>query len=244
MDKRSRMLLIVEGERAERRLFDHLFAAYGLCLEYDVYCYRTNIHDLYSRMFQTGDDAGDYDLLGVLKERETDPAKRQILDGDYSDVLLVFDYDPHDNRFSPESLARMVAYFNESTDQGKLYVNYPMLEAYRHFATVPDPDYPQRTVEVATLGRYKALVERESFCTDVALFDKDIFDTIINQTAEKARGLSAGRQQSISRTIYAQPISHEKIVEYQNQLVDKHALVSVLATCLLFVQDYNPSLVR
>lgn len=117
---RKRILLIVEGKKQEVSLFRALFACYRLDLEYEISPYGTNIYELYERMFADGAQ-DDLTLLGVLKERA--PAEdRWLFDQNYSDVLLVFDYEPQDNRFSPERLAEMQRYFNESTDNGKLYV--------------------------------------------------------------------------------------------------------------------------
>lgn len=243
MDKRSHILLIVEGKLTEKRLFEKLFAEYGLMLEYEPYAYETNIHDLYSRMLDHDPNLEAVDLLGTLKEKERDSEKRALLDVDYSDILLVFDYDPHDNRFSPETLARMVAYFCESTDQGKLFVNYPMIESFKHFKSLPDPSFATRTVEVPALNKYKELVDRESFCTDLRLYDRHVFDTIIAQSATKARLLCGERPESVRRGEAFPSVDHESIILAQNQLAAR-GIVSVLCTCLFFICDYNPNLIN
>ena len=122
---RKQVLLIVEGIKQEIKLFQALFECYGLDIGYEIVSYNTNIYELYERMFSDGFQ-DDLSLLGVLKERASEEDK-WLFDQDYSDVLLVFDYEPQDNRFSPARLEEMQLYFNESTDNGKLYVNYPMV---------------------------------------------------------------------------------------------------------------------
>lgn len=137
-DKRS-VLLVVEGEKQEPLLLSRLFELYGLDASYEIFTYGTNLYELYERMFDA-EDPETLSLLGVLKERESgkrhpDEKLLRMLDKDFSDILLVFDFERQDNRFSYERLATMLKHFSESTDEGKLYINYPMVEACRHLPT-------------------------------------------------------------------------------------------------------------
>ena len=99
---RKQVLLIVEGIKQEIKLFQALFRCYGLDIGYEIVSYNTNIYELYERMFSDGFQ-DDLSLLGVLKERASEEDK-WLFDQDYSDVLLVFDYELQDNRFSPARL--------------------------------------------------------------------------------------------------------------------------------------------
>lgn len=151
-----KILLITEGAKAEPRFLRALISAYGLSGEYRVYSYNTVVHDLYERLFESGDEAAALDLLLVLRSREQDPERRRLLTQDYTDVLLVFDYDPQDDRFSARKLEVMMQHFDDSTDNGKLYLNYPMLESYRHIRSLPDEGYLDRCVSLEDIAGYKA----------------------------------------------------------------------------------------
>lgn len=50
---RKQVLLIVEGEKQEIKLFHALFECYGLDIGYEIVSYNTNIYELYERMFWT-----------------------------------------------------------------------------------------------------------------------------------------------------------------------------------------------
>ena len=91
-------------------------------------------------MFRDGDPSS-IDLLQNLKEHEKDDKKKVLFDQYYSDKLLIFDLDPQDPQYSPEKIQEMVSYFAESSDMGKLYINYPMVEAFYHMKSIPDKDY-------------------------------------------------------------------------------------------------------
>lgn len=240
----SRVLIIVEGAKQEVQLVKALFAAYSLDAEYRVYSYETNIYELFERMFMSGEAPENLSLMGVLKERAK-PQDRHLFDEDYSDVLLIFDFDPQDNRFSAERLGEMLAYFDESTDEGKLYVNYPMVEACKDFGSTDDGSYIDRKVPFSDLARYKTMVSSaspyQSFARD---YDRDVFDAFIVLTATKAckiAGLIANSPVALSRAF--RELDSCKILETQNELLAESDQIWVLGTCLLLIPDYSTSLV-
>ena len=243
--KRS-ILVIVEGNKQEPQLVASLIKQYGLGSEYQVYSYGTNIYELYERMFDddASDDPGSLSLLGVLKEREIDNEKRALLDRDYSDVLLIFDFDCHDNRFSADRLKRLLDYFSESTDEGKLYINYPMVEACKHFKGIPDGEYLSRSVQVNHIGSYKADTNVEwkyqNFDRD---FDREIFDGIISMTLEKALWMCGADALRLSLEEAVGAFNPEDVLDAQLEAMKKHGFIYVSGTCVLFIADYSPRLI-
>ena len=77
---------------------------------------------------------------------------------------MVFDYERHDTNFSEEKILEMQRCFVDATDMGKLYINYPMIESYRHLCQLPDDDFAERKIPVSLQPgkEYKALVEQET----------------------------------------------------------------------------------
>lgn len=155
---RQRLILfIVEGEDVEVRLIEAAFHALGLRDEHHIVPYRTNIHDLLDRLDRDYDGAyADIDIRLVLAAAH--PEDRGLLLREYSDILLVFDYEPQDNRFNPERLADFARTFCESSGPGKLYLNYPMVESYKHFERFGDTDYLDSMVSVSEIQGYKKMV--------------------------------------------------------------------------------------
>ena len=172
----KKILLLVEGEKTEVELFKMAFEVYKLDMNYEIYPYRTNIYDLYERMFLGNEtDLNVLDLLGILREKDSG---NQLLSQDFSDILLVFDYEPQDNRFSVDRINLMLKYFNESTDNGKLFINYPMFESFKHLISNPDPEYKNRCVELSVVldGKYKELVGNETKYPHLIKYDKNHFN--------------------------------------------------------------------
>ena len=76
-DVKTKVLVLVEGEKTDVNLMSHLFDVYGISNKHQIVSYKTNIYVLYNRMFKNTSPE-DVDLLQVLKEQERDTEKKKI----------------------------------------------------------------------------------------------------------------------------------------------------------------------
>ncbi len=237
---KRRILLLVEGARTDARLMERLLAIYNIDAKYEIVSYGTNIYTLYSEMFAENDPSM-VDLLQILKAREIDPRKKAIFDAFYSDILLIFDFDPQAPDFSLEKIRHMSEYFVESSDMGKLYLNYPMVEAFYHMSSIPDKQYNNRfaTLEELKSGTYKMRVNKENRNHDYTKFATDRVEcnVVIRQNIDKARNLT--HEERVPEYIPGQ----EHILTAQLSLITEEYKVAVLSTCPFFIPDYNPKLI-
>ena len=235
MNNKSKILLCVEGEKTDYKLMKYLFEILQFNISYEIVSYNTNIWVLYDDMFSNGHPE-DYDLLGVLRERENNPEKKKRLLEKYSDVLLVFDMDPQDNRYSAQKLQEMCSFFSESTDEGKLYINYPMVESFFHVKTLPDPEFLTRFVsqDVVKNRKYKELVNKGCLFRDYKkiIKTKNNCCIIILQNHKKGT-LLIDKDQPV--------LNQKEILEVENKEWKLKKRISVLNTCCLFFYEYNPS---
>lgn len=185
---KSKILVIVEGAKTDVKLMEHLFDIYGIGENHTIVSYYTNIYSLYNEMFRDN-DPDEIDMLQLLKGREQNPDKKLIFDEYYSDILLIFDLDPQAPDFSADKIRVMSEYFVESTNMGKLYINYPMVEAFYHMKSIPDPEYNSRyaTMEELQAKKYKERVNIENRDRSYSKFavNKSECNTVIRQNIEK-----------------------------------------------------------
>lgn len=165
MDKPERhVLLVVEGDKAEKELVDALFRAFNPNAKWHVHPYHTVIHDLIERIVDDYD--GDYDnieLCNVLADMllESQQLEREkLLNTKFTDVILMFDFDPQDNRLNPIELRKMLKSFDDSTDtdRGLLLLNYPAIESVKEAAALGFEDYLDRYCYINMGQSYKASV--------------------------------------------------------------------------------------
>lgn len=233
---KPKILFLVEGAKTDVRLMQKLLSVYGFDQKYEIVSYNTNIYTLYNEMFRDNDPA-DLDLLQVLKEHERDPRKKPLFDQSYSDILLIFDLDPQDPLFTSDKIQRMTEYFVESSDMGKLYLNYPMVEAFYHMHDIPDAHFNEyfATQEELSNGTYKQRVNQENRNRNYAKFavTKEECNTVIQQNLEKARWLCNvpdGIPDEIS-------ILSAELRYWEQQMI------SVLCTCVFYIPEYDPKLI-
>jgi len=236
MSKAKRNILaLVEGANTDMRLMEHLFQIYGIDDRYQIVSYNTNLYALYNSMFR-GADPGSLDILLHLKERESDLAKKAIFDQSYSDILLIFDFDPQDPQFSEIRIREMTGFFVESTDMGKLYLNYPMVEAFYHMKSIPDTDFDSyiATMDELRARSYKTRVHIENRKQDYRKFavNKKECDTVIRQNTNKARLITG----------LGLPGAGD-ILEAQVLKIKNEQAVAVLCTCVFYIEEYNPALI-
>ena len=125
-------LFVFEGVRAESLYVDKLEQNF-LGKRISVKCvYDAEIYQLYKQLKA---EEFAYDMVDLLKERSKD--NTAILH-DYSRdsfayIYLFFDYDAHSTMADDGKLQEMLDYFDNETENGLLYISYPMLEAIRHY---------------------------------------------------------------------------------------------------------------
>lgn len=150
------VLFIVEGKTAEPNLIYHLQRLFDKNTEYNVFSYETSIYELYDEL--SADD--DLDIVLLAKELASTEEDEKMLSQKFSKIYLLFDFDPHYQKFDLKKIKDMLIHFHDSTDGGKLYINYPMIESFRHISQMPDVKFFKRTVSEQDLYEYKDTVAR------------------------------------------------------------------------------------
>ena len=161
---RRKNLLIVEGNHEKNELFSLIFKCFpeiNIDME-DVWIYGTNIYMLYEdivKEYETDWNEQDVDLPYVIsKKKDRDNIQYK---NDFTNIILVFDYEHHDPNFDEDKISKMQKYFADSADVGKLYINYPMIESYQHFTSIPDNNFENSRISVTLQpgAQYKSMVK-------------------------------------------------------------------------------------
>lgn len=235
---KSKILVIVEGAKTDFNLMTRLLSVYGISETHQIVSYNTNIYTLYNQLPDSYDEYDNIDLLQILKEREKDESKRALLNERYSDILIIFDLDPQAPDFAPDKVIKMTSYFTESTNMGKLYLNYPMVESFYHMSDIPDEKYNEYIVALDDLKnkKYKQIVHNICRNGDYAKFasDKKECSIVIKQNIEKAK-LMINNDENMPNSI--------DILNKQLDLLSSKKIISVLCTCVFYIVEYNSDLV-
>lgn len=140
------ILFVFEGEKREPELFRAIETLFFKDKQSIVCSFGNNIYELYGEL-KSLDDAGD--IVSVMRERyngeERSPFAGIESSSSFSEIYLIFDYDFQNKNIMLAEMNRqileMLELFDDETENGKLYINYPMVEAIRYTKTLPDPEY-------------------------------------------------------------------------------------------------------
>lgn len=263
--KKGRILLIVKGKKREPELFEHVFSVLGLNDEPDIFPVGTTIHAFFEYLTSEYDDGLDNpDLESALidflasrcpRSQEHINELATLQAGHYTDVALIFDFDPQDNRFDPLLLKKLQSVYNESTELGQLYINYPMLESYCDFRYLGDYSFLDETVELGDVkgSAYKELVaSKNQSMVNIKQLNGKTVAAILAMHISKIQYLIEGVNK---RAIVFESCKHvgslcnqayscdlEKVLNYECGLLNEMGEVATINTCLLFFTAWEKHL--
>lgn len=130
---KDRIIFLVEGSKDSSTLkqLEKLFGENSIELfpSSEIIVYTTCIYHLYNEIMQ---DRDNIETFRIIKDKDTLGLLANIEREDVSEVFLFFDYDPHASNASNDKLQELLRFFDDESNQGKLYISYPMIEAFRH----------------------------------------------------------------------------------------------------------------
>lgn len=152
-----------EGVKREPDLFRTIQRLYFANRDEQIVCsYNNNIYQLYKDLQEYD---GDGDIVSLLMEKFAGQADNPLKDidasADISEIYLFFDYDFHNRNLSLEEINRqvreMLETFNNETEFGRLYIDYPMVESIRYTKQLPDANYWTYSVTRSECSKFKGV---------------------------------------------------------------------------------------
>ena len=166
------MLFVFEGAKTELNCFDTIKQVFfhGKNDDTFVCTYKSNIYSLYNKLNEhdilSKHSADTVSVLTQILDKEEAQKLADIEPSDVSEIYLFFDYEPHENSASLDEknnrIAEMLSYFDNETENGKLYINYPMVESLRYTKQLPDANYHTYTIGIDQCKKFKKIAREFS----------------------------------------------------------------------------------
>lgn len=241
MEANDYIAFIVEGEDREPLIINNIFKVFFSHANFKIFMLpaEQNIYMLWKKLKE---DDFDTDIIEVLREEHEDLEKQ--LDGigrdDFSEIYLFFDYDVHQNNLSrdddPNVLEQMLANFDNETENGKLYISYPMVEALRDFESGRCGKRGQCFVPITEMGKYRFASAKHSFYPQFKNYDISVWKELIEVFAMRISCLMDS-DSIITYKQYVEMASPYAIYKMEKNEIQEHR-VFVLSAFPEFLLDY------
>lgn len=198
-----------------------------------------NIYMLWKKLKE---DDFDTDIIEVLREdhKEIEAQLVGINRDDFSEVYLFFDYDGHQNNLGWDDdndvIDQMLINFDNETENGKLYISYPMVEALRDFVTGICGDKDNCFVSVSEQGNYKTLSASRAVYPQFKKYEFEIWEEAIDVFAMRLSCLM-NLADTITYDQYRETIHPYEIFILEKQEIQKNR-VFILSAFPEFLLDY------
>jgi len=237
MEFKSTILCIFEGEVREPKYFKTIQAHYFDDTSILLCSYGNNIYELFKEI---GADS-ELDIVEILRDSKDAPQNKDLLasylSDDFSQVFLFFDLEYQDDQFNLYNLEQMIATFNEETENGKLFVSYPMIEAIRDIPSLEH--YIDHTVSLESCSGkiYKQLSAKGlKQYQDPRKITKAEWDKLIEINVLKANFIITKSREDV----FSQP-EQKLILSEQSRLIQYSRLIYVLSSFPLFIYHQKSS---
>ena len=237
--KSKNILFVVEGKNDEPRFIEQLLLKCYPTSNFKIHSYEANLHMLASRLKKdySSFEEDELDILLFLKSYEK--KQKEIFDLKYTDVFLIFDFEPQHPDLHFDTIQKMIRYFNQSDERGKLFINYPMMQSYRHLNALPDNDFLKSRLFKQDFNHYKEIVSNKSFNNDISTYDYTTFVSLAFHHLVKL--LLIQNQSKFMPTIEEYDhLDYAKIFDIQYKNL-KNNFIWIVNTCILILVDYKPN---
>ncbi len=233
---------IVEGEAREPLIIQNMSVVYFKHSNFKIITLPAgqNIYMLWQKMIK---DEFETDLIEVLREesKELETVLNNLTRDDFSEIYLFFDYDGHQKNLREgerdrDIIEEMLLSFDNETENGKLYISYPMVEALRDFELGICGDWKRCYCKIEQFGQYKRTSIGREDHGDFRKYTFDIWHEILNIFAMRVSCL-LNAEKMISYEEYEQLITPLSIYQLQKVNLMK-SQVFVLSAFPEFLFDY------
>lgn len=244
MYKNGCIAVIVEGENREIKYFGNLVSLFFPPEKVLLLCLPAgeNIYMLWKRLSA---DNFETDIIEVLRE-SSKCAKDKLQNftrQDFQEVYLFFDLDSHQNNLKKDEnpddiLKQMLETFDNETENGKLYISYPMCEALRDIQEGTCQSTYRCSLDATDISKFKEHSATYSKFVSVKKYTVETWKMIIAIFLIRCQCLFCVETTDQAYHWYKRHVTTMNIFEKEQMLIHSSQQVFVLSAFPEFLVDY------
>ena len=233
----SKILILTEGKDPDKKLIEHIVKEFQIKGEV-IWAKIGTIYAFYKDIKEKYDE--NMDVIRYIKYKYSDKISKEFKASEISYVYLFFDYDLH-SKLNEEyeniekiyerinEISEINSFFENETENGKLYLSFPMIEAY-HKPIGCNYIYKEDSFEekLVNFKDFKKKIKSEIGNRGIESI-KSQYKGIIKfyiHNSEKILGIKF------------KEIEKNKVLKFQNELLKKKNKVKIYPSILIFLNEY------
>ncbi len=237
----NNILFVLEGEKTEvdivAAIKKQFFQSGKFNIEIVEIPAKQNIYMIFEKMIKLGEFAN---ILEVLKESD-DSIKNKLSDyslESFSEIYLFFDFEYQQNNISDKKdktdsynkiVGDMLELFDNETENGKLYLSYPMVEALKDL---------RKTIDIKDVGSYKYNCNQANvYYNDLKKYDFTIWSNLFKNFINTLSQLY--NRNKLDFESYNDIISPKGILDRQVYNISENNKIYIVSGFLEFLLDYK-----
>lgn len=233
----SKILLLAEGKDPDKKLIEHIIKEFQIKGEV-IWTKIGTIYAFYKDIKEKYDE--NMDVIRYIKYKYSDKISKEIKASEISYVYLFFDYDLH-SKLNEEyenfekiyerinEISEINSFFENETENGKLYLSFPMIEAYHK---------PIGCNYIYEKNNFEEKLE------DFKDFKKKIKNEIGNRGIES---IKSQYKEIIKFYIYNsekilgmkfKEVEKNKVLKFQNELLKNKNKIKIYSSIPIFLNEY------
>ena len=158
------ILLVFEGVKEEPKIMQTVKELFFKDNPDMVQCaYGSDTHTFVKEVKELQEDDGEVDIFNVVKSRMNrrgDTSLNDFISSQFEATYLFFDYDPQNKTVSlsrlNEEISEIIDVLSDSSENGMIFISYPMVESLYCLNSTSDPNFCNYTVSIDHLHKGKS----------------------------------------------------------------------------------------
>lgn len=244
-DRKKHIAFVYEGEKTEEALVEGMKELFFQDIADTITFHFPACGNIYMIWNKLRENEFEIDVIDAI--REISPKAKEILEGyssrDFSEVYLFFDFDPHNNNVpqiyrNTDVVEELLHTFDNETENGKLYISYPMVEALRELS-MEQEDYRSFYVPIYELSHYKQYASEKTEFQNFRHLTKEQWEAACRSSVKRAHLIVSFKDEFPTYHYFLKELTQKKIYEAQRErFVKLNRMVGVLNSLPLFLLEY------
>ena len=243
-NRKKHIAFVYEGEKTEKALIERMQTLFFQDIANVLIFSFSACGNIYMIWNKLRENEFEIDVIDAI--REISPKARELLEGysarDFSEIYLFFDYDAHNDNLpqvyrNTDVVEELLHTFDNETENGKLYISYPMIESLREMSTEQE-DYKSFYVPIELI-HYKQYVSEEMEFQNFSHLTYGQWNTACRGSAKRANLIVSFRDEMPTYHHFLSELTQKKIYDAQRErFVKFNRMVGVLNSMPLFLLEY------